>query len=74
MFIDTMGRRNMHDDFPTDPVTIGILIVSLVAATIGYLGNGTGMALAFFLASAVPLFMLAWVGFFVRDYSRGSGG
>lgn len=62
----------MHDDFPSDPVTIGILIVAVLAALVGYLGNGALMATVFFVGVLVPLLILEWLGFFVRDYVQGS--
>lgn len=57
----------MHDDFPADPVTIGIAILAVLAATLGYLGNGMLMATIFFAIVAIPLLVVEWIGFAVYD-------
>lgn len=62
----------MHEDFPMDPVTIAILAIAVLAALVGYLGNGALMALVFFGAVLLTLLLFEWVGFFVKDYTEGS--
>lgn len=64
----------MHENFPSDPFTVGIGIVAVVAAVIGYIGfpgNSLLGALIFLLIVAIPLLALEWVGFFVRDFVKG---
>lgn len=58
----------MHDDFPTDPITITVGVLTLLAAIFGWLGGGMLWALILGGLAAVPLLLVEWIGFLIYEH------
>lgn len=57
----------MHEDFPTDPWTLAIGAVALLAAVFGWLGGGMLWSVILFALVAVPLLLVEVLGFLVYE-------
>lgn len=57
----------MHDDFPSDPATLVVGALALLAAIFGFLGGGLLWATVLLLLVGLPLLALEWLGFLVWE-------
>jgi hypothetical protein len=62
----------VHEDFPTDPATLTILVISVAAGAYGYTSDGLNQAFGFFAGVLIVGLLSAWTWYSVKGYTDSS--